>query len=458
VPQHLAVVGGGIAGLASAYFVHRELPETRITVFEKEEEVGGVARSAIVEGFTVDYGPNGFLANVADTLELAKAVGLESELRPAAAEAKHRFLYKGGRLRALPASPGGLLRSDLLGPAAKLRAALEPFAPRRQGEGESVYAFAARRLGPRVAETFVAPMVIGIAAGDARQLELASLFPRVREMEDEHGSLLRALLAGRKGAKGRPAGRLTSFRRSGMAALSRALHAALGGRVRTGEAVVGLERSATGYVLSLASGEKMTADAVVLATPAYLAARLLDTVLPQAARDLEAIPYAGVRVLGLGFSRDDVPHPLDGFGFLVPRGEDVRILGCLWTSSIFPEQAPEGKALLRVIAGGVFDPDLVALSDEEALRLALADLKRSMGITAPPEVVHQVAWERGIPQYLVGHRERVARVMKATSAQAGLFLAGNAYYGVGLNDCVRDARRVTQEVKAFFEAKPETPA
>jgi oxygen-dependent protoporphyrinogen oxidase len=152
-----------------------------------------------------------------------------------------------------------------------------------------------------------------------------------------------------------------------------------------------------------------------------------------------------VRVLGLGYAREDVPHPLDGFGFLVPRGEGVRMLGCLWTSTLYPWQAPDGKVLLRIIAGGVPDPDFVRLTDHEALAAVREDLRRTMGIVAEPEVAHHVRWERVIPQYVQGHRQRVARIMEAAEARPGLLLTGNAYHGIGVNDCVRDAGRVARE-------------
>ena len=467
------VVGGGISGLATAYHVSRAHPEAAVTVLESEREVGGTSRSDTVDGYTIDRGANGFLTNVPHTLELARELGLEAELQPAADAAKLRFLYYRDALRALPSSPGQFLSTRLLSLTAKLRVALEPFAPARDpAVDETVFDFASRRLGKAFAEVFIAPMVLGITAGDARSTSLAALFPRMRQLEDRHGSLIRGMLAGRREARRRaeedrirggpagPGGRLTSFREGGAGRLIQALRRQLGERVKTGAKVVTLKAvtptdgSAHRYALELASGESLEGEVVVLAIPAYVSADLLEQLLPEVRTDLQAIPYAGVRVLGLGYPRSAVSHPLDGFGFLVPRGQGVRILGCLWTSSLFPNQAPTGRVLLRIIAGGVPDPEFVTLGNEEALQVVREDLRRTMGITAEPQMVRHIRWPRAIPQYTVGHQQRVERIMNALEKRPGLLLTGNSYHGIGLNDCTREARRVAEQVGALLEVPP----
>ncbi len=480
VPRHprVVVVGGGISGLASAHYLREALPDAALTVLEREPQPGGAARSDRVDGYTVDRGPNGFLTNVTDSVELAHALGIGDELAPATEAAKHRLLFHRGALRSLPTGPGDFLRTELLSLPAKARVALEPFVGRApEGVDETVHAFAARRLGREFADAFIAPMVLGITAGDARQVSLRALFPRLARLEDEHGGLLRGMLARRRAARATPegdaaqrggpagpGGRLTSFADGGIERMIDALREELGPSLRTGARVVGITGAdvagggggggAARYQVRLHDGETVPADVLVVATPSFVAAELLREVLPAATDDLAAIPYAGVRVLGLGYDRIDVPHPLDGFGFLVPRGQGVRILGCLWTSTLFPWQAPEGKALLRIIAGGVHDPGFVELSDDEALAAVREDLRTTMGIVAEPEMVHHVRWERAIPQYQRGHRERVARIMNAAAQRPGLVLTGNAYHGVGVNDCVRDAKRVAEAVAATRSAAP----
>ncbi len=464
----IVVVGGGISGLASAFRLREAVPGASLTVIEKQRGAGGIARSDEVDGYVVDRGPNGFLTNVPESVELARAVGLEDDLAPATDAAKHRMLFHRGELRSLPTGAGAFLGTGLLSPLAKARVALEPFVGRAPADAdETVHRFAERRLGRAFADAFIAPMVLGITAGDAKLTSVGALFPRLKRLEDEHGGLFRGMLARRREARAKPdsaggpagpGGRLTSFRDGGIERLIDALRRELGSVVRTGREVTRIaaggrtdgdgDGDGARYRVELDDGSVVAADVLIVATPAFVAAKLLADVLPEAKADLEAIPYAGVRVVGLGYAREHVPRPLDGFGFLVPRGQGVRILGCLWTSTLFPWQAPEGKALLRVIAGGVPDPAFVQLSDDEALAVVRDDLETTMGITAEPEMVHHVRWEKAIPQYWQGHSERVARIMAAADARPGLHLTGNAYYGIGVNDCARDASRVAEAVRA----------
>ncbi len=447
VTQTVAVVGGGITGLATAFFVRQAKPDWHVMVFEKEAEPGGKVRTSVQDGFTFDWGPNGFLTNVPETVELAKALGLEEVLQPAADTAKYRFLYQDGGLRPLPDAPPKFLTTELLTPFEKVRAGLE-FLAHRSDREETVYAFVARRFGTGFADAFAGAAVLGVTAGDAKELSVDALFPRLRGLEREHGSLLRGLVKQQREAKKhpKPAGRLTSFKAGGIGTLVEALRTRLGDSLQTGITVTSFSPTAQGYALALSNGETFSADAVVLATPAFVSAELLRPLSPTAADILADIPYADVWVFGLGYDRVDVPQPLGGFGFLVPRGEGVRSLGVLYSSSLFPEQAPAGKVLLRVICGGTLEPDFVNLPDEAALEVVRRDLRVTMGVTAEPEFVTQAKWPKGIPQYLLGHRERVADITHALSEHRNLYLTSNALNGVGVNDCVRDALRVAREL------------
>ena len=479
----VAVVGAGITGLATAYRLERSRPDAEVIVFEAAASVGGKARTTVRDGYTVDWGPNGFLATVPETLTLVHDLGLDDALQPAADAARRRYLYRGGGLRPLPANPAAFLASEVVPLHGRLRAALEVVLASRGTGEESVHAFLARHFGRSFADALGAALVSGITAGDPRELSVDALFPRLRAMEREHRSLLRALVAQQRAARrarvtgragvtgaggtaapargpGGPSGRLTSFRAGGMQHLLDALQAALRTEVRLGTPVAGLEPVAggSGYRLRLAgpasplgsgTGTAATSgagsesfDAVVLTTPAPATAVLLRPHLPAAADALAAIPYAGVRVLGLGFHRLDVPRELDGFGFLVPRGQGVRSLGVLWTSSLYPDRAPPGRVLLRVLAGGRLDPAMLALDDDEALALARRDLSLTMGIAAEPEFVATVRWPQAIAQYTLGHAARMAALEQALAALPGVHLAGDAYRGVGVNDCVREAERV----------------
>ncbi len=469
----VVVVGGGVSGLTAAYELLRARPEAEVTVLESDERAGGTATSDAVDGYLVDRGPNGFLTNVPDAYDLSLRLGLQDELLPASEAAQKRFLYFRGRLVPVPTGAGALLRSPLLSPLGKARMALEPFLPAAPPEREeSVHAFASRRLGREFADVMVSPMVSGVSAGDARLSSLQALFPRMHRLEAEHGGLVRGMLAQRRAlraAKARgetptrvaggpsgPGGRLTSFRQGGAGRLTAALAEALAGCVITGVAVERVERGVERALRVVPAGgarlpegkapEPIEADAVIVAVPAYAAASLLGSVAPRAARPLAAIPYAGIRVVALGYPRSAVPAPLDGFGYLVPPGQGLRILGSLWTSTLFPAQAPEGTVLLRSLGGGVRDPEFLDLGEDEAVDVVRADLRASLGITAEPAMTHVVSWRRGIPQYVLGHRERVSEANEAVAEVPGLALTGNAYRGIGLNDCVRDARAVARQV------------
>lgn len=490
VTRRVAIVGGGPTGLATAVLLARMRPDASIVVLEADAVLGGKARTVSRDGYTVDLGPNGFVANRPATLALVDAIGLTGDLQPAADAARHRYLFQRGGLRPLPTNPVGFLRSEVVSWPGKARALLEPLlvrapAPDTAGPStgasdrgpvaaspeESVHAFLARHFGRELADTFAQPLVVGITGGDARQLSVDALFPQFRAMERRHGSLVRALVHQQRSARAvdpppsRPTGRLTSFAHGGMGRFTQALADALAAlpnaEVRVGARVTALERvpgadPTGGYRLSFAAPDvhpALTADAVVLTLPATGAAALLDPLVPAAATALRAILYVGMRVFGLGFHRYDVPRPLDGFGFLVAPGERVRSLGVLWTSTIYPGRAPEGHVLVRVLAGGAVDPAMLDLPDDEALAVVRRDLLVTMGIAAEPAFVETATWREAIPQYTVGHLARVAAIERALGASPGLHLAGNAYRGVSVNDCVAEAQRV---VGALVEP-PSTP-
>ena len=460
----VVIIGGGISGATTAYDILRRRPDAEVVLLERDEALGGTARAEVSpEGYTVDWGPNGFLTNVPHSLDLAVELGLAERLQPASDLARFRFIFKDEQLKPLPLGPGDFLASDFVSWPGKLRMALEPFiATPEDHRRETVHGFAARRLGEEFAQAFMHPMILGITSGDSANTNLDALFPRMRALEVEHGSLVAAMVSRvlerqRSAANGAeaeeegggpagPGGRLTSFGPGGVQVLLDALGERLGDRVRLASPVARVEPGRRGgWSVALADNdERVEADAVVLATPSYTAARLVEGRSPQLAEALDAIPYASVRVLALGFDPGAIPGRMDGFGFLVPRGQGVRILGCLWTSTIFPSQAPHDKVLLRIIAGGVFDPGFVDLSDEEALWEARRDLSRTMRITEPPEFVRQIRWRDAIPQYGPEHLDRVARIDQLL--QPGLFVTGNAYKGLGLNDCVKNARLTAEAV------------
>jgi oxygen-dependent protoporphyrinogen oxidase len=459
----VVVVGAGLSGLTAAWRILQQAPGTSVRVLEAAPAVGGAARTDRVEGFLFDRGANGFLTNVLSTWELSHEVGIGDELVEASDLSALRFLYGDGQLQALPLGPEQFAKSALLSAAGKARILAEPLIPRRtDGYDESVLEFTGRRLGPEAARVFMPALVTGIVGGAAADISLQALFPRMKAMELEHGSLIRAgIAAGRARRKappradGRkaPSGRLTSFRNAGMGRLAERLGELMAEHIRLQHVVSSIKKVSNGvsHWEITTPQAVISCKALVVATPAHAAASLLGDLDSALTTELQAVKFAGIRVLGLGFRRR--VHPLNGFGFLVPRGQGVRTLGCLWSSAVFPDQAPTGFQHMRAMMGGAFDPDIMDMSDDEALELCMRELRTVMGIRYAPDVVHQVLWKNTIPQYHMGHLQRVARIDALLARHDGLTLAGNSWRGVGINDCVNDGNRAALRAVATIRGQ-----
>ncbi len=467
IGRHVAIVGGGIAGLAVAQALRRESAGHRdlaITVLERAPRAGGNIRTEVVDGFVCEWGPNGFLDNAPATLDLVREVGLQSRLQPSDDRARRRFIFRRGCLHPLPGGPLDFLASGLLSWPGKLRIALEPVARRRPEGDETIHAFATRRIGREAADVLIDSMVSGVFGGDARALSLRACFPKMWQMETDHGGLFRAMFARRRQhprrngeAIGSPLGRLTSFR-GGCEDLVRGLVGALGGVVQTGVEVQGLSRVGGRYRLEIAGRTPLEADAVVLAGGAAVDARLVSGLDPALSAAIGAIPSAPMVVACLGYRADRLARPLDGFGFLVPRGEGIRTLGVLWDSSVYPGRAPEGHVLLRAMIGGATDPEAVVLDETALLTLVRADLRTTMGLDLAPDFVRVIRHRTGIPQYTVGHLDRLAHAEARLRAWPGLALAGNGYRGVAINACIADAIPVARQILSHCDTvAPNAP-
>lgn len=460
--RRVAVVGGGIAGLATAFELAHTAKKTGreldITLFEAKDRPGGNILTESDEGYTAEWGPNGFLDNVPATLDLVSRLGLNDALHPSSDSASDRFLYRKGVLHPLPTGPGAFLSSSLLSLPGRLRVFLEPFQRGAKGEDESVYSFASRRIGREAASILVDSMVSGVYAGNVRTLSLRSAFPKMFDMEREYGTLTRAMISKMKAAKkngkkagsaGGFSGTLTSFQ-GGLSVLIDVLHEKLGERVRLRCAVGGVERDGPAYRLRTERGVE-EADAVVVACPAWHAALALERLDGEIAGELGGIPSAPVAVVCTGFAPSSVGRRVEGFGFLVPRVERLRILGSLWTSSIFQGRAPHGKVLLRNMIGGAHDGAALDLNDDELLDTVLDDLRDVMDLRGDPEWSRIFRFPRGIPQYDVGHHARLGRIESGLRRHPGLFLTGNSYRGVSINSCVEEAGRTAAQVLEYLD-------
>ncbi len=462
--KKIVIIGGGISGLATAWLLRSKAlaagTELDITLLEKEERAGGKIKSIKADGYTCEWGPNGFLDSKPQTLDLCKAIGVEENLHRSNDNARKRFIFSGGELHQLPDGAPAFLKSRLISWPGKLRLALEPtpfIASAPAGVDETLAAFGRRRLGGEALDKLIAPMVSGIFAGDPETMSLVSCFPRIAELEREYGGLIRAMimLAKKKKqdqASGKvvssaagPGGVLTSFR-EGIQYLSDALATSLGGIVRPGTAVASVKKGDTvPYRVTCSDGTEYEADQVIVASPAFAAAEMLAGLDDGISGILQQIPYASMTVICFGYSRGQIKRSLDGFGYLIPKKEGLSTLGTLWDSSMFENRAPEGKVLLRSMMGGACFPQYVTLSDDEVVDRVRKDLVLTMGIDSAPEFVKIFRHPQAIPQYTVGHGKRLQALEESLRAHPGLILTGNSYRGIGLNDCVAAAERAADE-------------
>jgi oxygen-dependent protoporphyrinogen oxidase len=462
--KKIIIIGGGISGLATAWLLRSKAKaagkQLHITLLEKEAQVGGKIKSIKADGYTCEWGPNGFLDSKPQTLDLCRALGVEGNLHRSNDNARKRFIYSGGELHQLPDGAPAFLKSRLISWPGKLRLALEPtpfIASAPAGVDETLADFGRRRLGGEALDKLIAPMVSGIFAGDPETMSLISCFPRIAELEREYGGLIRAMIMlakkkKRDQAEGKvvssaagPGGVLTSFR-EGIQYLSDALAASLGAIVRPGVAVTSVAKGGSvPYLVKCSDGSQYEADVVIMASPAYAVADMLAGLDNGITGVLQQIPYASMTVICFGYSRGQIVRSLDGFGYLIPKKEGRNTLGTLWDSSMFENRAAEGKVLLRSMMGGACFPEYVKLSDDEVVARVRQDLKMTMGINAEPEFVRVFRHPQAIPQYTVGHGARLQKLEELLKVHPGLILTGNSYRGIGLNDCVAAAERAADE-------------
>lgn len=452
-----------MAGLAAAYELTRRRVE--FTLLEAGDRVGGVVLSEQVDGYTIDAGPDALLVQKPDGVRLCEELGLGGRLIPTRLP-RLAYIQRAGRLHPLPAASvlgiptrlGPLVRTGLFSVLGKLRMAAEWFVPpSAAGSDESIARFMARRFG-REAVTYLAePLLAGIHAGDVERLSVGALFPRLTEAEREYGSLLRAFRHGTSSSAAAHATSGGAFRSlpDGLSELVRALRAALPHdsiRLRSPVArILPTPDAAHAFRLDAASGEHFPADAVIVATPAFVAARILRELDTELSALCGEVPYASTATIALAFRRDQVGHPLNGSGFVVPRVERSGILAGSWLSSKWEHRAPDDRVLLRTFVGGARDPHALERSDGDLVTLSLQALGPLLQITGLPLLSRVYRWERASAQHEVGHLERIAAIDRTLTRHAGLFVTGSGFRGVGIPDCVADGRATAAQVCTWLE-------
>ena len=448
--MRVVIVGGGISGLSLAYFLLEKNKDLDIVVIESEKKAGGKIWTEKVNGFLCEGGVNGFLDNRPKTLELASKLSLKP-LR-SNNSARKRYIFSNGKLNLLPESPVSFLRSNLLSFSGRLRVLAEVFVPKRKDDDETLAQFAIRRLGRDAYEKLIDPMASGIFAGDPEKMSLRSCFPKVYNLEQTYGSLIKGMIrlkrqarkTGQKVGAG-PRGVLTSFY-DGMGTMINALTTFLGDRLKYDNRVVSIDKVNNLYNIYLKDGSFIESDVVVIASPAYEAGKILGSLNKEISLLLGDIFYPSITVVCFGYKKERIKYPLNGFGFLIPYKEKRKILGTLWDSSIFPNRAPDDMVLMRSMIGGARNSGLALMEEDKIVDIVINELRDIMDINVTPDFVKIYRHEKGIPQYHVGHERRLSRIEELLSKFKGLYLTGNAYRGIGVNDCIENSFKLAERI------------
>jgi oxygen-dependent protoporphyrinogen oxidase len=466
--RRVAVIGGGISGLAAA---HRLVELQRdgagpfeIHLFEAADRLGGVIASETCDGFVIEGGPDSILSEKPAGLALCERLGLTEQLIRTREEMRRTYIAFGGKLHALPdgfllLAPTRFLPlalSPLFTPLGKLRMALDLVLPRGAPQrDESLASFVRRRLGNEALERVAQPLVGGIYTADPETLSLAATMPRFLEMERRQRSVIRAMWQQQR-RQGRAAPGATSGARwslfvsfaGGLQTLVDGVAAALGHtEIHLRHPVKALRPDGGRWRVD---DELPPFDAVIVATPAHVAAEQLGEIDDHLRRDLAAISYTSSATVTFAYRRDDVPHPLDGFGFVVPNIERRPLIACTFSSLKYDHRAPSGHLLLRSFVGGALRADAAELGDDQLCALVREQLAELLGIRRPPHLVRVHRHARAMPQYQVGHLDRVGRIEQHVALRRGLAVAGNAYRGVGIPDCIASAERAAEAIAAAF--------
>ncbi len=463
--KKIVIVGGGIAGLAAAHRIQEELSNQALecTVLEAGPSFGGKIGTERIDGFVVEKGPDSFISQKPQAIELCKKLGIGDRLVGTHPTNTNTYVYTGGRLVTMPEGLSLMIPTQfmpfvltpLFSWPGKVRMGLDLVLPGKADDSdESLASFVRRRMGREALRKMAEPMLAGIYASDPETMSIKSTFPMFFETEQKYRSLILGMLdRKRKMAGGRRSSPYTLFMtlKNGLSEMVDAvLEKSPGVTFRSGVKVAQVSRAENGWRLDLENGENLTADAVIFATPAGISASLLEKVAPRVAEGLGKIPYVSTATVTLGFRREGFEHPLNGFGFVIPRAEKRRILACTWTSSKFPHRAPEGHVMLRCFVGGAKKEALAEQDADAMLQMVKEEIRDTMGIRQEPVMSRVFHYRKSNVQYHVGHAGLIAGIEDELKAVPGVFLAGSAYTGIGIPDCIQNGGRAAEKVLEYL--------
>jgi oxygen-dependent protoporphyrinogen oxidase len=475
--KRIIIIGGGITGLATANRLielsQRSALKFEVTLLESSPRLGGTLQTTHRDDFLLEHGPDSFISEKPAALELIKRLGIESQLLETNKDHRRSFIVRKGKLRPVPKGfqligPSLLwpfVTSDIFSWPGKVRMALDLVLPRRSSSenyDESLAQFVRRRLGREALERMAQPMVAGIYTADPERLSLRAAMPRFLEMEQTHRSLILGMIkrsgadtAQTNGTSGARYSLFLAFER-GMQTLADELSLRLpGSAVKLNSKVSALRHVAGGWIVDIDSGASLHADAVCVTVPTYIAASLLKESTPSLSEELASIAYASTATINLAYKRADIPHSLDGFGFVVPFIEKRSLIACTFSSIKFARRAPDGYVLLRAFVGGALQPEMFVLDEADMLRRVQIDLCELLGVEKAPLFSEVTRWPRSMPQYEIGHLERLQRIEDNLALVPTLKLAGNAYRGAGIPDCIKSGENAAEEMVSFFATAKE---
>lgn len=473
--KKIVIIGAGISGLSTAYFLKENSAEDLdITIIEKKSTLGGNINTQKFDGYLVEGGPDSFLSEKPWAMALCKRIGLTEELLPTNAEHQKTYIYSKKKLHPMPeglilmipTKVMPLAYSSLLSIPGKIRMGLELFIPKRKSTSDESFGhFVQRRLGKEALNKIAEPFIAGVHGGDPNKMSIKASFPKFVAMEQEDGSLIKGMIKRmanfKKMAEGKRASdnpnnneakiRITMFMslKGGMTTLVDTLLTKIkDAKIRTETTVTDISASDGGYTVAIEGEDSIKADSVVICTPAYSASTIFRSLNRSLHEKLLTIPYASTSTISMSFKRSQIKKSIDGFGFVVPKAEGKRIIGSTWSSIKWAGRAPDDELLLRCFVGGSLHEKLLEKTDEEVMTMVLEDLKSIMDIEGEPVMSRMFRYKKAMPQYTIGHEERVEGIEFELKEHQGLFLTGSAYHGIGISDTVREAESTAKKVLA----------